>query len=259
MEFLIESIDWGSVELELREKNWRYQMTRLKTTVFQTAQVALLAVALAMGGGAMAETGKTRQEPRRITLVGASIGQDWHFERLGDRVPLAEYKFSYVGVNAFDKTPLITGLVGGADRPDIVLIKECSTYFPGDIERYRRGVMTWVDQLRKSGIQPMLVTTAPVSEPFGSAARRFVKKMLGKPDWLDTVTAYNDWLKVYAQHEKIPVFDLEAVLRRSDSERWLKAEYDVGDRVHLNAAAYKAMDRAFAAFLSGTQSRVELR
>ena len=56
-------------------------MRRLNATVFRTAQVALMTVALATGGSAMAETGKSRQEPRRITLVGASIGKAWHFDK----------------------------------------------------------------------------------------------------------------------------------------------------------------------------------
>jgi len=207
----------------------------------------------------MADAENVGHKTKKITLVGASIGKNWHFDRLGDRMPVSGYRFSYVGVNDFDKTPLIEKLVGGNEKPDIVLIKECSTYFPGDTEQYRKSVVMWVNQLRVSGIRPILVTTAPVSEPFGSTVRRLIKKILGKPDWLDSVTAYNDWLKAYAQREKIPVFDLEAVLRRNNSERWLRAEYDVGDRVHLTAAAYAAMDREFTAFLSRKRSTTELQ
>ena len=50
--------------------------------------------------------------------------------------------------------------------------------------------------------------------------------------------------------ERIPVFDLEAQLHRSDSERWLRSEYDVGDKLHLNEPAYRVLDGAFAKFLT---------
>jgi lysophospholipase L1-like esterase len=168
------------------------------------------------------------------------------------------YNFNYVGVYDFDKTPLISALLGAPKKPDVILIKECSTYFPGDIEQYRRSVMTWVQQIRRAGIQPVLVTTAPVREPTGYVERTksFLKRLLDKPSSLDSITEFNDWMKEYARGENIALFDLEAVLRRSESERWLRAEYDIGDRVHLNSVAYGVMDHAFAEFLAGPLSKV---
>ena len=128
------------------------------------------------------------------------------------------------------------------------MIKECATYFPGDLAAYQRSVEAWVQEIRRVGVQPMLVTTAPVAEPTDllGRAKALVKRALGRPATQEGVVAFNDWLKEFARRERVPVFDLEAVLRRSASERWLRAEYDSGDRLHLNAKAYAAIDRAFA-------------
>jgi hypothetical protein len=102
------------------------------------------------------------------------------------------------------------------------------------------------------------VTSAPVREPTGYVERTksFLKRLLDKPSSLDSITEFNDWMKEYARGENIALFDLEAVLRRSESERWLRAEYDIGDRVHLNSVAYGVMDHAFAEFLAGPLSKV---
>jgi lysophospholipase L1-like esterase len=68
---------------------------------------------------------------------------------------------------------------------------------------------------------------------------------------LDSIVQFDGWLKEYVQRERIPVFDLGAQLQRSNSERWLRPEYDVGDKLHLNESGYRILDAAFAKFLTG--------
>ena len=193
----------------------------------------------------------------RITLVGASIGEGWKFDRVPERTGVKGYEFRYVGVYDFDKSSLVERIVASRERPDVVMIKECATYFPGDMPEYRRKLESWVRQLRDAGIQPVLVTTAPLAQPSGAVARgkQLVKRMIGQPRPMDGITDFNDWLKRYAAREGLPVFDLEAVLNAGAADRWMKAEYDAGDRVHLNAAGYRAMDEAFARFLESTRLR----
>jgi hypothetical protein len=216
-----------------------------------TIRTICLVGMLLFGGVVMADSGKV-EHPKRVVLVGASIGKDWHFDRIGERVALPGYRFDYVGVYSFDKGPLIQKLVTDPDKPDIVLIKECAAYFPGDSEQYQRQFMSWVETLRAVGIQVVIVTTAPVAEPteYIPRAKIFVKLLIGKPAWLDSIVQFNDWLKQYAQRERIPVFDLEAQLRRSESERWLRSEYDAGDKMHLNESAYRVLDGSFSKFLT---------
>ncbi len=219
--------------------------------MIRKAILAACILSFAQGGSAMVKAEKSDQT-KRVVLVGASIGKDWHFEQIGQRVQRPEYEFGYTGCYEFDKSKLIQGLIAEANKPEVVLIKECSTYFPGDAEAYKKQVMSWVAELRAAGVKPMLVTTAPVGKPTGAVAQAKlkVKKILGKPTWLDSITQFNDWMKSYAQQEGIPVFDLEAALRLSPEDRWLKPEYDSGDMVHLTPAAYSEMDRQFAAFMS---------
>lgn len=195
--------------------------------------------------------------PKRIVLVGASIGQNWHFERLSERVALPGYQFEYQGVRAFDKEPLIRGLASSADKPDMVLIKECNSYFPGVFEDYQRRVTSWVDTLRAAGIQPVLVTTPPIAESgdYVLRAKNMVKRIIGRQTTFDGIVQFNDWMKSYAGREHIPVFDMEASLRRSDGERWMRSEYDYGDTEHLNARAYQVLDEAFVRFLSSRNKR----
>jgi hypothetical protein len=211
-----------------------------------------LVVTLSFGGVMMAESGNV-EHPRRVVLVGASIGKDWHFDRIGERVALPGYRFDYVGVYSFDKGPLIQKLVSDPDKPDTVLIKECAAYFPGDIEHYQRQFMSWVEALRTVGIKVVIVTTAPVAQPteYIPRTKLFVKRLIGKPTQLHSIVQFNDWLTQFAQRERMSVFDLGAQLQRSDGERWLRPEYDVGDKLHLNEAAYRVLDGAFAKFLTG--------
>lgn len=226
----------------------------MKTIRALALRVLLMTTLLTYGGTTMADSKPApKSEPQqttRVTLVGASIGEDWNFPHVGKRSSLTGYEFDYVGAYEFDKSALIAAILHRSSKPDFVLIKECSAYFPGNQSRYQQQIISWVEQLRAAGIQPVLVTTAPRGEPGGFIERTkgTFKRLLGRPTAMDGVIAFNDWLKQYGRQQNLPVFDLEAVLRNS-SNRWMNPEYDSGDRLHVNKQAYDAMDRAFASFL----------
>jgi hypothetical protein len=219
------------------------------TKAIAASRAGVLALALATGGVAMGS--------ERITLVGASIGEAWKLGSLGERVSVPGYTFAYAGVYAFDKGPIIARVLAAGEKPTVLALKECATYFPGDQAAYERSVAAWVAEIRRAGVEPLLVTTAPVGAPSGvvERAKAFTKSVLGRSTAHDGLVAFNDWLKEYAKREGIAVFDLEAVLRVSPGERWLRPEFDSGDRVHLTPAAYAAMDRAFADFLGARAQR----
>ncbi|HZZ93414.1 MAG TPA: SGNH/GDSL hydrolase family protein [Usitatibacter sp.] len=221
---------------------------RMHFTAGTLAGIALLGLSLATGSLA-APAGP----PKTVVLVGASIGAGWKIDRLPDRTGVTGYDFRYVGVYDFDKTAAIDAIVRGPSKPEVVMIKECSTYFPGNLADYERKMQGWVRMLREAGIAPVLVTTPPLDVPEGTMQRgkEEIKHLLGRGTASEGIAKFNDWMKAYAAREHIPVFDLEAVLRRAPDNRWMKAEYDSGDRVHLNATGYQAMDRAFTQFLSG--------
>ena len=196
-------------------------------------------------------TGQGVNQAKRVVLVGASIGKGWDFENVGRRIQRKDIRFDYRGVFQFDKGPTIRELIESADKPSMVLIKECSVYFPGDLVQYERQVASWVKQLQEAGIQPRLVTTVPVKRSGGALYRlkNTIKRLMGKTSRQKSLTSFNDWMTAYGRREGVPVFDLESCLRSGPGDRWLRAEYDVGDGVHLNAKAYGEIDREFARFL----------
>lgn len=219
------------------------------------AVAVMLAMMSLVGNGAFA-AGEIGDSPTRMVLVGASIGRNWHIDQLTKRTQVpGNYRFEYLGVNAFDKTPLIQAIESRTEKPQAVLLKECATYFPGDLAAFQAHEKAWVKSLRDAGIQPILVTTAPVAEPKEMLPKfkNWVKQIIGKPTWQGSVLQFNDWLKAYAASEGLEVFDLEAALRRSAEDRWLRDEFDNGDGMHLNSTAYQAVDKAFVAFLAARQ------
>lgn len=192
---------------------------------------------------------KNAADKKEIVLIGASIGEAWNLPAFPQRMGISGYSFDYKGVYDFNKRKLIDEVLGKKSKPDYVMIKECSTYFPRDPASYKKDIPAWVEQLRAAGVKPILVTAAPVGEDWITKTKNIVKAAIGRPTWLESIAAYNDWIKAYGAQQKIPVFDLEAVLRESDAHRELKKEYDRGDLVHLTPAAYKEVDKAFAQFL----------
>ena len=221
-------------------------MTRIRKVSLVFSGIVYL-----MGASLSAMAMKPNEPAKRITLVGASIGKDWNFDRITERLQLPGYDFKYVGTYNFDKGPLIDTIVGQPQKPDFVMIKECSSYFPGDMGKYQASIQSWVGKLRVTGIQPVLLTVAPVKEPgMVQRAKNAVKKAMGRPIWPEEIAAFNDWLRTYAAREGVPLFDLEQALWIAPDRRYLKPEFTTDDDIHLNRAAYQQVDREFERFIS---------
>lgn len=197
---------------------------------------------------------KTENELTKVVLVGASIGKGWDFSNLPSRTGLTGYKLEYIGVfDTFDKSPAIDNILTRAtDMPNAVIIKECSVYFPGDIENYKKQIISWVTQLKLKGIEPILATSVPPGEPTGIVhkIKSLVKSLIGKPKKIDQLMVYNQWIRDYAQKEDVKVLDLEELLRVSDNaSRYLNPKFDRGDFTHLKPEAYKLLDEAIQPIL----------
>lgn len=195
-------------------------------------------------------------EGTRLVLVGASIGKAWDFPRLGERTGLKGYRFEYLGVpDTYDKSVAIDELRRRKGKPHAVLIKECSTFFPGDIEAYKSQMRRWVAELKADHMRPVLATVAPSARPSGvmPEIKSAIKSLLGRPNRFDQITAYNAWIREYAQSEKLPLLDLERELRISEGQPYLDSRYDIGDQVHLNQEAYKRLDKAVLMMLKELQ------
>lgn len=182
-----------------------------------------------------------------VVLVGASIGNSWKFDELPGRLGLDGFKLEFVPVfDSFDKSSAVDEIINRSELPDVVIIKECSVYFPGDMANYKSKIKQWAEQLAEKNVDVVFATSVPVSEQTGvvSKIKSLIKGVMGKPDKMKQLTAYNDWLREVASQQGIEVLDLEAVLRISDEVRYMDPRYDRGDHVHLNPEAYTVLDQA---------------
>jgi hypothetical protein len=195
---------------------------------------------------------------RRVLLLGASVGYEWDVPAWPQRMKNTQYMVEMVPEYVFDKAaaleeilmrprrkfhPTRTYVKGffrpAPQKPKLLIIKECAAYFPGDLAAYTTVIQRMVTQCLAAGVRPALATVVPVTAEH--AAR--------KPGRLEGIHAYNDWVRSYTAAEHIPCFDFEAVVRTDPKARLLKPEFTSGDGLHLNRAAYDALDADFAAML----------
>jgi hypothetical protein len=163
--------------------------------------------------------------PRKVVLIGASVGEAWDLPHAAQRMGRADYVIGYEGLYDFDKTDALNTVL--PRKPDAVIIKECAAYFPGNLAGYQRLVKGWVGKCRKAGVMVLLSTSCPVTE---------------SGDQLKGIAAYNDWVRAYAAQSGIRVLDLEAALRRGPSDRRMKPEFAQEDGLHLVDRAYRKLD-----------------
>lgn len=176
--------------------------------------------------------------PRRVVLLGASVGEAWDLPHAARRMKRADFAVAYSGLYDFDKTPALDKVLARPPRPDAVIIKECAAYFPGDLPAYQKLVKGWVARCRRAGVRVILTTSCTVTQ---------------RGEQLRAIAAYNDWIRAWAARETLVVLDLEAGVRRSAQDRRLRADFAQEDGLHLVDAAYRrldpilfqALDRAF--------------
>lgn len=189
---------------------------------------------------------------KRILLLGASVGKAWNLKEFPQRIKNDKYTFESVAAWQYDKTEALEEILMRPKRkfrfskgyikgffeaspqlPDIIIIKECSAYFPGDLELYKALMKNWVKRLKDAKIDVWVATAVPVTVTRAG-------KQIGK---IDGIRAFNDWLREYAKHENIILLDLEAALRKDTEARFLKDEFTSGDGTHLNKEAYDILDK----------------
>ena len=198
-------------------------------------------------------------KPLRVVYIEASTGRAWNLPQFPQRASVRGVEFEFVAVYDFDKTAVVGKVLGSSvSKPDVVVLQECSAYFPGPLEEYKALYRGWVEQIRQAGVRPVMVTTVPPAEPRGLVewAKAFVKhRVLGRPSEHVQIVAFNDWVRVQGRELGVPVLDLEAAVRGDAENRWMNGEYDKGDGTHLNAAGYEVLDRTLKAFVADTLIR----
>jgi len=200
-----------------------------------------------------------------VVLIGASIGQSWHLSEWPARVKASGFTAESIPAWQFDKSAVLEEVLMRPARkfhptrtylrslfqapprkPDIVILKECSSYFPGDLPSYQRRIEEWVGQLQAKQIKVVLATVVPVT-------RSRAAQDAGKQE---SLLKYNEWVREYASQHGLDVLDLEATLRSNKEGKFLREEFAATDGSHLNSAAYAALDETLRALLHGNSTIV---
>jgi hypothetical protein len=198
-----------------------------------------------------------------VVLIGASIGQDWRLAQWAERTGATGISAESIAVWQFDKsksvdevlmrpkrkfTPTLSYfrslLAAPPRRPSLVILKECSSYFPSDLAADKKAFESWTQQLRAAHVKVMLATVVPVT-------RARSEKDPGKQQGL---SQFNEWVRDYAARQGLPVLDLDAALREGGPGSFLRDDYTSGDGSHLNATAYAQLDRTLLAELCGREA-----
>jgi len=224
-----------------------------RTLSTPAAWAAGLAVALAVQAAPNPDSNTATVMPLRVVLVGASIGKAWNLPDLPNRMHRAGYEFEAMQAWQYDKSDMLaevlmrperkfhltrtyfTGFLKPAPQPaDVVVLKECSAYFPGDIpvQNQRKMVESWVQEVRDKNIKVVLATAVPVTK----------ERAAQEPGKQESVLAYNDWVRDYARKQGLVLLDLEASMRTDDKNRYLRDEFANEDGSHVNRRAYDVLD-----------------
>jgi hypothetical protein len=231
-------------------------------------QFVLLAALGLVTSSVQSEIMKQTAEPttmansRRVVLLGASIGQEWNLPELPQRMNERRYTFEALQAWEYDKSEIVEetlmrparkfrptrSYLSGFFRPspqpaDVIILKECSSYFPSDLHRNKELIQHWVQEIRQKNITAMLATVVPVT-------RERAQRNPGKQEG---IREFNDWVREYAQQQGLPLLDLERALRADNKERYLRDELTSGDGSHLNRKAYDILDKLLIESIS-TQS-----
>ncbi len=211
-----------------------------------------------LGCGRPAPAARVDEKRVQVTLIGASIGQSWRLAEWPDRVHAPGFVAESLAVWQFDKTEAIEELLmrprrklrltrtylkslvePPPPRADVVILKECSSYFPYHAGSYRRSVQNWVRQLQERNARVVLATVVPVTR--ARAAR--------EPGKQEALLEYNRWVREYAREQNLPVLDLESALSEPGEGSYLRDSFALPDGSHLNSNAYAVLDQALRTLL----------
>jgi hypothetical protein len=239
-------------------------------TKFGIASIAVLAIAILTWIMRPSATQKTSESPNitHIVLIGASIGQGWHLAEWPNRAKVNGFTAESIPAWQFDKTEAVDEVLMRPRRKfrptrtylkllfqpppppaGVVILKECSSYFPGDLVAYEKSIRNWAARLRGKRIMVALATVVPVTEV----------RAQQNPGKQESLLRYNAWVRQYAQQQGIILLDLESALRTDDSGHFLRQKYAASDGTHLNATAYEALDNLLRETLLSGKSLFAIR
>jgi hypothetical protein len=193
------------------------------------------------------------QTKKHVILLGASIGRAWNISSLPERMRTDDYVFEYVDGGSFDKSAKLREILTRREnKPDAVFLKECAAYFPGDIDLYKSLMEEWIRECYESGTIPIPTTIVPVTR-LHSFKKILIDAAKGRKPFgygnpfkhkrNAAILEYNNWIKVYCQKKGLPFLDLEAAVRYSEKNRFLRENLAKADGLHINGKAYNILDQ----------------
>lgn len=197
--------------------------------------------------------GEAMADKKDIVYIEASTASRWKLGEFGKRVNDERFSIETMTLYEFDKTLRVNKAIHERpSKPNAIVMQECSVYFPGDMQDYKQKYHSWIRQIRQSGVTPVIATTVPpaASQGFVEDAKAWIKvRLLGRDSQYAQVIQFNEWLRQLAKDENVVLFDLEKITRKNDTDRHMREEYNAGDGIHLNAAAYNMLDNELLSLL----------
>jgi len=190
---------------------------------------------------------------KEIVLLGASIGSAWNISLLPERINNFDYVFEYIDGGSFDKSDKLKEIISRKEnKPDAIFIKECAAYFPGDLELYKSLMKQWIRECQKENVIPIPTTVVPVTRLH--SIKKFLIDIVKRRNPLkygnpfknkrnEEILEFNDWIRMYCEKIGLSVLDLEAAVRYSEENRFLREDLAKVDGLHLNKNAYKNLDQ----------------
>jgi hypothetical protein len=199
-----------------------------------------------------AERGQDMRNRKRIILLGASVGKSWNLKEFPQRMKIDNYVFESIAFYEYDKTEALEEILmrpkrkfrltktyikgffePAPQRPDVIILKECAAYFPGDLILYKELIKKWVQRLHGTNYKVVLATVVPVTPERNEKKR----------GQIESIREFNDWVREYTANEHITLLDLEEALRQDNDGRFLREDLTSGDGLHLNKKAYDILDK----------------
>jgi lysophospholipase L1-like esterase len=192
--------------------------------------------------------------PRKLVILGASYAKSWETPPLpgytvvnrgvgGDETSDMRARFQRDVVAAKPDAVLIWGHVNnitkrnvaGATAEQAAAVKNSA----------REDYLAMLKQARAAGIDVILATEVPRSEPVGlvNEMRGWLGQLLGKESYSSKVNVHvrelNTFVRQLAAREKLLLLDFEKVFAPQGGAR--KPEFATEDQSHITAAGYQAL------------------
>ena len=213
------------------------------------------------------KTNHTKNQQKLILLIGASIGRHWNFSSLPERIDNSDYIFEYVPGGGFDKSETLKSVLSREEnKPNVIFLKECAAYFPGEMPVYKDLMMRWINECIEADIVPIPATVVPVTR-LHSFKQMLIDVIKGRNPLRSgnpfaqkrnrAIIAYNDWIRMYCSQKGLALLDLEEAVRYSKKNRYLRENFAKIDGLHLNSKAYKVLDQIVIPTLSTIDDAVK--